>query len=121
MTAVALSFGATGCAAAQPPLAPQSLVGLRLSEVTADVPDDVGLVVQDVGQEFDADLRYDVDDWGSSEYLVLAACADVGDVRVASEIQLGVVEAEALSANDIARVDEGAYRDYIGCSEGFVR
>jgi hypothetical protein len=112
----------TGCSDdPEPPVVAGDLLGEDLAFAASVIPDPASNSVQDIGQLFDATERFVPDEWGSSGYIVLAACSDTENFREATKVQLGVASAAALSKDERVAARAGKYKRDIGCTEGFFR
>ncbi|QTX04420.1 hypothetical protein [Agromyces archimandritae] len=91
---------------------------MSFAEADQFLPPEATYLVQDASPRFGEKPGYSPSDFGSSRWVVIAACAD-GDVLERSEtIEMAVVRADDLTTSDTRAAEDGAYADAVTCNFG---
>lgn len=106
------------CAArpASEAMPPSELRGQTLAFAAAHVSSAAHTDITDVGPHFEAKTAFTPNDSASSDFVVVAACANSSDVQSASRIRYGVVAVNDLSVKQVERARDGRYQHDAGCS-----
>lgn len=101
----------SACTAAEPTgPALRTYQGEPLSTVAKALPDDVATAVVDVSVLFGTESSYaNPTDWGRSQWMVLALCADAPVLEAASTAQIAVAPSDLLTSDDEPAAREGEY------------
>jgi hypothetical protein len=87
--------------------------------VAQALPDGVTTAVLDASVLFGAEGSYDnQSDWGSSQWTVLALCADAPALEAASTAQIAVAPSDLLTADDERAAREGEYESKTVACDG---
>ncbi|MFJ4223816.1 hypothetical protein [Microbacterium sp. NPDC089695] len=90
-------------------------MGKTFAEVDQHLPDDATYLVQDVSPIFDVDPSYNGDQFGSSQWTVVAACADEKWLETSTTIEIAVAPTASVSAAELASARAGDYSDSLVC------
>lgn len=77
--------------------------------------DDLTRLVQDVSVAVDLEPTFDGSQLDSGAWTIVAACADVADVRKASVLEVAVVPSDAFSPSVAGQVAAGDFDDTVTC------
>lgn len=90
VAAVALASSLSGCSPAVV-VHPEDIVGLTFAEADPLLPQDPTYLIQDASPLVGEAPRYSGLDFGSSQWVIIAACADSNELATASTIEIAVI------------------------------
>jgi hypothetical protein len=112
--ALILLIGATGCGA-PPPVAQEAIVGQTLAEATAVLPEESISIVQDASPRVGLDPSYSGSQAGSSQWTIVAACADSDNLLDAGQIEIAVLPTGSVDDGVSAAIANGDFDDAVSC------
>jgi hypothetical protein len=94
---------------------PADIVGRTFAEADPDLPENAQYLVQDVSVEFDQKPSYNADQFGSSQWTVLASCSDEDTLQASSVIEIAVAPTSEVGDQEVEAARNGEYADLVTC------
>jgi hypothetical protein len=112
--ALILVISASGCSAPSP-VARDAIVGQTLAEAAAVLPEDSISIVQDASPRVGVDPSYNGSQAGSSQWTIVAACADSDNLLDAGQIEIAVLPTGSVDEGVSAAIANGDFEDAVSC------
>ena len=91
-------------------------MGKTFAEADSVLPDGALFLVQDISVKFGLEPTYTEDQFGSSQWTVLAACSSADSLEQSKSIEIAVAPTDAVSEQDLESARDGGYADTVACS-----
>jgi hypothetical protein len=98
----------------------RSLRGQTFDLVVAELPDDATYLTQDASPRFGIDAGYDLGDFGSDRWTVLAVCLDYPYVSRVDKVAVSVIPSNVATLEVREKAKDDDYADSVECSDVFV-